>query len=155
MESQIYDDKNIFMWHAFRMAHVVNLFEMGDVVRKLRERKGMTNLELAHAAKVNKATLSKIENCKGGFTDPTIKKIAHALDVEVSELYSYFEDRRTAPAAESQFAGLYDQLRAILESTDEDSIKCITKAVSAFHAEALKGDRKKASRPELQRGARQ
>lgn len=61
----------------------------GEKVRKLREQKKMSQLELAQKANLDITTINEIEN---GNRDPllrTIWKIANALDISISELTSY------------------------------------------------------------------
>ena len=61
----------------------------GIRVKKIREQKKMSQLELAQKANLDITTINEIEN---GNRDPllrTIWKIANALDVSISELTSY------------------------------------------------------------------
>ncbi len=59
---------------------------LGTAVRRLRERRGITQEDLAHDAGVTTGTLSKLER---GQSDPafsTVVKVAAALDVSLGEL---------------------------------------------------------------------
>lgn len=61
----------------------------GERVKKLREKKKMSQLSLAQKAKLDLTTINEIES---GNRDPmlrTIWKIANALDVSVSELTDF------------------------------------------------------------------
>jgi len=64
----------------------------GERVRKLRQTKGMSQEELAFRAKIHRTYLGGIER---GERNPALKNIAaiaKALDVSLSEIFSY--DRR-------------------------------------------------------------
>jgi XRE family transcriptional regulator, regulator of sulfur utilization len=59
---------------------------LGRAIRQLRDARGLTQKELADAADVNATAISHIER---GRTNPawgTVKRIAVALDVRVSEV---------------------------------------------------------------------
>ena len=59
---------------------------LGRAIRQLRDARGLTQKELADAADVNATAISHIER---GRTNPawgTVKRIAAALDVRVSEV---------------------------------------------------------------------
>jgi transcriptional regulator with XRE-family HTH domain len=61
----------------------------GERVRKLRQTKGMSQEELAFRAKIHRTYLGGIER---GERNPALKNIAaiaKALDVSLSELFSY------------------------------------------------------------------
>lgn len=61
----------------------------GQRVKKLREQRKMSQLELAQKAKLDLTTINEIEN---GNRDPMLKtiwKIANALEVELSELFDF------------------------------------------------------------------
>lgn len=61
----------------------------GEKVRKLREQKKMSQLELAQKAKLDITTINEIEN---GNRDPmlrTIWKITNALDVRLDQLFDF------------------------------------------------------------------
>lgn len=67
------------------MATVTQRF--GNQVRKLRNRRGISQEELAKKAKLDLTTINEIEN---GNRDPMLKtiwKIANALDVKLSQLF--------------------------------------------------------------------
>jgi len=66
-------------------------WHVGDVVRKMREQRGWSVMQLADRAGVNKATISGIENGQnlGSRQQDTFTKIASALDAQASDLYAY------------------------------------------------------------------
>ncbi len=60
---------------------------MGTMLRTLRERKGLTQIELAKKAKVTQSYLAKMET--GEKTNPSVavaKRLAKALRVSISDL---------------------------------------------------------------------
>jgi transcriptional regulator with XRE-family HTH domain len=68
------------------MKEKVLLQKIGKRVRKIREEKGMSQIELAAAIEYEKSNMSRLES---GGTNPTIAtlyKIATALGVSLSEL---------------------------------------------------------------------
>jgi transcriptional regulator with XRE-family HTH domain len=69
---------------------------LGAAVRQLREQRGATQEALAHEAGVTTGTLSLIERGQSNPAFGTIKSIARALNVPLSELVALAEkfDRR-------------------------------------------------------------
>jgi ribosome-binding protein aMBF1 (putative translation factor) len=53
-------------------------WHVGDVVKKLREKKGWSQTELAKEARVHKNTVARIEDGSEGAKSNTLKKIAVA-----------------------------------------------------------------------------
>lgn len=62
---------------------------MGFRIRELRERKGLTQFELAEKSGITRATLWRLETGELEVTTTkTLAKIAEALGVDVRELFS-------------------------------------------------------------------
>lgn len=60
---------------------------MGNKIREIRERKGISQEDLARKANVSRATISKLENDEESEVKVgTLKAIAEALGVTVSKL---------------------------------------------------------------------
>lgn len=62
---------------------------LGDTIKKIRERKGMTQEELAYKAASNVSYLAKIEN---GYVNTSVRyliKIARGLKVKVKDLFEF------------------------------------------------------------------
>ena len=58
-------------------------------IRKIRERKGVSQTQLGQLARVRQATISDLENGKGRRVDlDVIERIAKALGVEPKALFS-------------------------------------------------------------------
>lgn len=60
--------------------------KLGENIRKIRAEKQLTQIELCHKLKVDRAYMSNIENGKKNPTLATIEKIAKALGVSIEEL---------------------------------------------------------------------
>lgn len=86
---------------AFRLSDVLN-WHIGDVVRKLREERRWNQTKLAQVAKVNKATVVRIEE-GGNSKRETLEAVARALGVSLGVLYSQVpgeETQRSTASAE-------------------------------------------------------
>ncbi len=59
---------------------------LGENLKKIRTRKGVTQIEIAKKLAVNRSFVSNIENGKTNPTLSTITNLANALDVPVNEL---------------------------------------------------------------------
>lgn len=59
---------------------------LGKAIRQLRQKRGLTQEDLAHTAGITTGTLSLIERGHANPTWGTIKGIAAALDVSMGEL---------------------------------------------------------------------
>lgn len=82
---------------------------IGDKVRMLRERLGLSRAELAEAAGVTPGFIAQLENNKTQASLATLRRIAQCLDV--SPCYLILED----DTAEEMIRGLNPELRALLE----------------------------------------
>jgi transcriptional regulator with XRE-family HTH domain len=69
-----------------------NTTHLGEAIRELRERNGMTSEGLAEAAGLDKAHLNRTENHGRNLTWETLGSIAQALDLPVSVLASKAEE---------------------------------------------------------------
>lgn len=59
---------------------------LGEAIRQLRNKRRLSQEDLAHAAGVTTGTISAIERGNSNPTWGTVKRIAEALDVSVPEL---------------------------------------------------------------------
>ncbi|MFA7268083.1 MAG: helix-turn-helix transcriptional regulator [Sterolibacterium sp.] len=82
--------------------------KIGEAIRKTRQEQDATLEKIALAAGTDAANLSRIERGKQGFTPEMIEKIAKALKLPVSSLYSRVEQDspayRVVPAHEESAA---------------------------------------------------
>jgi len=60
--------------------------KLGKHIRKLRKQNQFSQLDLAVECDYEKTTISRIENGRTNLTIKTLLTLAHALDVELSEL---------------------------------------------------------------------
>lgn len=65
--------------------------KVGEAIRNIRREQGATLEKIALAAETDAANLSRIERGKQGFSEEMITRIAKALKVPVSALYSRVE----------------------------------------------------------------
>jgi transcriptional regulator with XRE-family HTH domain len=59
---------------------------LGEAIRQLRQKRGVTQEDLAHEADITTGTLSLIERGQANPTWGTLKGIAAALDVSIADL---------------------------------------------------------------------
>lgn len=64
---------------------------IGEVIRSVCERKGLTIDRVAHAIEKHKSVVSKIENDKQGCDVETLRALAAALDVTAVQLVAQWE----------------------------------------------------------------
>lgn len=70
---------------------------LGEAIRQLRQKRGITQEDLAHEADITTGTLSLIERGQANPTWGTVKGITAALGVDIAELAKLslnFEDER-------------------------------------------------------------
>ena len=85
---------------------------LGAAIRQLRDKRGVTQEDLAHDATVTTGTLSLIERGKSNPAWGTVKSIATALGVSVAEVAS--SPRSTSAEARLRVEGARDQRRVVL-----------------------------------------
>ena len=66
--------------------HTKAFYDLASNVKRLREEKGMTQMQLAGLSGLSSATISKLENYSDIGTRDSIDKLAAGLDVTVEEL---------------------------------------------------------------------
>lgn len=64
---------------------------LGDAVRRLREKRGLTQEQLAQDAGVTTGTVSLVERGRSNPAWGTVKALAGGLDVSVAELAKFSE----------------------------------------------------------------
>ncbi len=63
---------------------MVNMLELGTLIRRLREERKISQQDLAKAAKVTIATLNRLEHGKENVTIKTLQKILDVFGQEIS-----------------------------------------------------------------------
>tara|TARA_Y100001958_G_C21063032_1_gene425212 strand:- start:529 stop:744 length:216 start_codon:yes stop_codon:yes gene_type:complete len=64
------------------------LIKFGNVIRKLRKEKGISQEELARRADLHRTYIGMIERAEKNITLLNIEKFAKALDVKITDLFS-------------------------------------------------------------------
>jgi transcriptional regulator with XRE-family HTH domain len=62
---------------------------LGVHIRQLREKKGMSQQDLADDCEIRKTQIGRIERAEINTTVKTLIKIANALDIEPKELFDF------------------------------------------------------------------
>src|SRR5246127_3452195 len=83
------------------------LARVGDRVRTLRSRRGMSRKVLARHSKVSERYLAQLESGTGNFSIVLLRRIAHAMSVPVAEL---IDERPDRPVENLLLAPLIDRL---------------------------------------------
>lgn len=85
---------------------------LGKAIRDLRKEKGLSQEQLASAAKITQAALSQIENGKRPGTS-TLKKISTALKIPVSLIYVAGMEKDDVPKEKRI---LYEELFPVIQT---------------------------------------
>ena len=64
------------------------LIKFGKAIRKLRKEKDISQEELAHRADLHRTYIGMIERAEKNITLLNIEKLAKALDVNITDLFS-------------------------------------------------------------------
>jgi len=65
--------------------------KVGELIRKIRDAKGITQMELAEKVGISYQQIQKYEKGKSSISLCRLKQIAEALDVELSDFLQQFE----------------------------------------------------------------
>ena len=69
----------------------------GEAIKRLREERGLTQIELSYRSRVNPSTINLVEHGKRNPSTTTLSRIAEALDVDIVE---FFPPKENAPASD-------------------------------------------------------
>lgn len=69
-------------------AHSISQYTLPERLKYMRERRNMTQAELAKKADVSQSTIAQIESGKKDPSLSTIKKLSEALDVHIAILFA-------------------------------------------------------------------
>ena len=72
---------------------------LGKTIRRLREARGVSQEAFAQKAKVHRTTMSEIERGLSNISVDIAERIAHALDLTLSDLFFDVEAEQAASAA--------------------------------------------------------
>ena len=98
-----------------------NLKLFGKRIKELRKRKKLTQEQLGELVGIDYKQIGNIETGTYFTTMPTLEKIAHALDVEIVELFDFGHNRKKEE--------LLKEIGILLKEAEEDKIKCIYRIV--------------------------
>lgn len=107
------------------------LWSVGDVVRKLRERRGWTQAALAAEAELNRTSIIGLEAEPEKSDQRTIMRAAKALEIPLADLYAY-ADAVTLNAEQRELLNLFDAIEA--QSERETLLHLARNAVRAQEA---------------------
>lgn len=79
--------------------HLQSFEHIGPAIRRLREARGLRQSDLADKVKMNRASLSRLENDHAQPKPETVKKLLEALDVGETEMAEAIEKIRSERAA--------------------------------------------------------
>lgn len=98
--SQITNDLRLVRMHhtLSTVANIKLAWDVGDIIRKLRLQRGLSQEELAEAAGVHKNTIGRAEDGDEGVKSKTLKAIAQALQLTVADIYSLIPKETQRPA---------------------------------------------------------
>lgn len=84
-------------------------WHVGDVVRKLRLQRGLTQKQLAKRARLHHNTIVRLEDGDDGVQGRTLKQVADALGVSVPALWSLVPERESQRADRPPSAAVGDR----------------------------------------------
>lgn len=102
--------------------------DLGEAIKKIREAKGLSQKEVALAAKIDTSNYSKIES---GKTDPSfssVQKIAKALGVQLTDLFKADEVLKDINSFDKS---LMEKL-ALIEQLDKKEKQAFYSVLDAF-----------------------
>lgn len=100
--------------------------EIGNKIKHLRQKKGITQEQLAEMANISTRTLGGIEIGKNFMTAETMEKIMKCLDITLAELFNAEHMKPTGILVEE----LHDIINSIKD--DSDKVKEVYKVVKAL-----------------------
>ena len=74
------------------MENIDIYYQLGKRIAYLRKKKGLSGLELALKAEINRNYLNDLENGRRNPTLKILRKIANALDIDLSTLFYNIRD---------------------------------------------------------------
>lgn len=87
---------------------------VGNNLRMMRERRGITQEDLALKSGLTQGYINFLENGKRGYSKKSLEKIANALGIQISELFE--EKTREEPAIVAEQPLLYGKRRRLCDT---------------------------------------
>ena len=99
------------------------LNKFGNRVRELRKAQGLSQEELAEKANLHFTYVGAVEKGERNLSLKAIQKIAHGLGVNISELFSFYRQKKIVNEAELTKT----EIMKILRNEDIDTLHFISK----------------------------
>jgi transcriptional regulator with XRE-family HTH domain len=99
---------------------------IGVRIKSLRRSKGMSQEELAEKMRISSKYLSSIERGKENPTLDTFIKLAEVLEIELSEIFNFSHEGKSAKDMKAFIAGL-------IKGSDEEKLRLTAKIVKAIY----------------------
>lgn len=93
--------------------------KIGQKIRILRKIKKMSQVELADKAKLHQTLIGKIERAEINPTITSLAKVANALNVSLSELFTFPKEKRKIDIDVRMLNKVIEILTRVLEETKE------------------------------------
>ena len=81
--------------------------KLGDNIKKIRTRKGMSQGDICRALDMDRGYMSAIENGKKNITISQLERLAQALEVSVDKLLKYHYEKEHLSLGTVRFCKLY------------------------------------------------
>ncbi|WP_157902930.1 Scr1 family TA system antitoxin-like transcriptional regulator, partial [Streptomyces jeddahensis] len=114
--------------------------QLGDELRRLRERAGLTTVQAADALDCTKGKISRMENGRVAVRLPDLMAMLQAYQVSDTELF----ERLTALARKAnrrRRQGWWNQYSSVLADTYRDyiALEAMAESIRTFHAQLVPG----------------
>ncbi|NBA87201.1 helix-turn-helix domain-containing protein [Emticicia sp. CRIBPO] len=99
--------------------------KIGNQIRSIREKKGISSKQLASNLDIDLSTLNRIENGKINKFDPEfLEKIAHFLGINISELFGKDNTYRSSIKQEAieQFEKIEEIYEKLLAAKEKENV---------------------------------
>src|SRR5579871_2043036 len=105
---------------------------LGRRVRELRRARGLSQVELAHAARMSRVFVGDVENGQKSASVDTLDKLANALGVEVAELFK--GKKRENASRTSARERLLGRIAMLVENAPDAEIARFEEVADSFFA---------------------
>jgi transcriptional regulator with XRE-family HTH domain len=106
-------------------------------IKKFRNRRGWSQLNLAEKLDISANFLSEIETGKGWVSPLTLVKIANALEIEVSELFMAGDGGKISPNENEKIARFAKDMSLALDLSVNQVAKNLKQTVENIYKEYL------------------
>jgi transcriptional regulator with XRE-family HTH domain len=98
-------------------------------IKLYRQRKGLSQAKVAEKMDISTCYLSDIENCRGWVSPSSLSKLAHALGIEVYELFKPTKSKQkdVSTMVNQCLDDVANSIKTSVEKSIDDTIKKIRK----------------------------